>query len=62
MKLPFPSKVKRYNDQFHLFIYLLIYLFNYRLEGPGIETRWGGFSVTFQTVSGGPLGLLQNGY
>jgi hypothetical protein len=34
------------------YIYLFTYLFSYTLEGPGIETRWGVFSISFQTDSG----------
>ena len=36
----------------------------YGLDGPGIESRWGGvrFSAPVQTGPGGPPSLLYNGY
>jgi len=35
----------------------------YRLDGPGIESRWGArFFAPVQTGRGGPPSLLYNGY
>jgi hypothetical protein len=42
--------------------FLHLFTWNYRLEGPGIESRWGDIFRTYPDRLRGPSSLLYNGY